>query len=209
MRIKTIERIRYTSPAGALLLKAIVQADQVMLPPPTLPILNLQFQLLTILIAARRRKVTLSQLPPDITLKQVASILFNGAIDTFSIVRSTVDSSVAEAIFATGDGCKAYYDATPNGLNMKLKEKIYSIMVDIDLHVAPVSSQLQEWLDKGVTRCVRAVGVDEQWTIPALWRVAEGTKRALRKVEHVVDSKNPAGVCPSLIIHHVSAQVLT
>ena len=50
---------------------------------------------------------------------------------------------------------------------------------------------MQGWIVSGVTRCVRAVGVDAEWGLEGLLKIAE---RKNRKVEKVVDGKNPGGV---------------
>ncbi len=139
-----------------------------------------------------------------ITPKSVASLIFNAAIDTFNVAPATTNSSRAEVTFTTGEGCLAYYNSTPNGLCVKLGSEIITVMVDLHTEVSPVSSQLQELLGKGATRCVRAVGVDKEWNLLGLGRVAEGTKRQLRRLEHIVDEINIAGVCGSFQVLSIS-----
>lgn len=63
--------------------------------------------------------------------------------------------------------------------------------VELAKDVDVVGGMLQHWIDNGVTRCVRVVGVDEEWSTDALKKIAE---RKDRKLEGISDSKNPGGV---------------
>jgi hypothetical protein len=137
----------------------------------------------------------LSGLPQNVSMKWISNLLWGGTIDKFGVIRATSESCMAEAIFTDSEGCAAYFAATPNGLRFKTEGKAVTVMVDLDENVTPVSSQLAGWLEKEFTRCVRVIGAERSWTIPALWRVAEGTKRQLRRVEHVKDETTITGVC--------------
>ena len=81
-----------------------------------------------------------------------------------------------------------YYDATANGLLFKTKDGVeHVIMTQLGKDVDPVSGVLREWTEKEFTRCVRAVGVDEDWTMEALYETA---RKKGRKVEKIVDGTN-------------------
>ena len=54
-----------------------------------------------------------------------------------------------------------------------------------------VGGLLRGWIASGVTRCVRAVGVETEWGMDGLLKMAE---RKNRKVEKIVDGQNPGGV---------------
>lgn len=61
------------------------------------------------------------------------------------------------------------------------------IMTEMAKEVNPVSGILREYIEKEFTRCVRAIGVDEEWTMMALQEIAA---RKGRKVEKIVDGLN-------------------
>lgn len=63
--------------------------------------------------------------------------------------------------------------------------------VELARDVDVIGGMLQQWIDGGVTRCVRAVGVDEEWDAVRLKKMAEEKGR---KLEGISDGKNAGGV---------------
>ena len=101
-------------------------------------------------------------------------------------------SSSASVVFQHAEDCVKYYDATSNGLVYKGpdgKEEVCFVELAKDVDV--VGGLLRGYIEKGFTRCVRAIGVDEDWGMPALLKMAG---RKGRTVEHVIDGVNAAGV---------------
>lgn len=96
--------------------------------------------------------------------------------------------SRAEVLFCDADAAKAYADAHPNGLLVEKDGRKTYVLVDLAKDVDIVSSQLRTQLDCGATRCVRAIGADEDWSMAALQKVAESK---CRKVEKIIDSCSP------------------
>lgn len=90
------------------------------------------------------------------------------------------------------DACKKYFDDTENGIDYKQRpqDRLQVAFVGLGKDVDVVGGMLQQWIDNGVTRCVRAVGVDEEWTPLALKRLAEEKGR---KLEGISSTINPAG----------------
>lgn len=86
-----------------------------------------------------------------------------------------------------------FYDQTSNGLVYKkdAKGRELVLFVELSKDVDVVGGLLQGWIDSGVTRCVRAVGVEAKWDMKGLLKVAE---RKHRKVEKIVDGQNAGGV---------------
>ncbi|KAI4146942.1 MAG: hypothetical protein L6R39_003279, partial [Caloplaca ligustica] len=101
--------------------------------------------------------------------------------------------TTAYVTFLHASDAAKYYDATANGLLYKDKEgnEEHAILTEYGRDVDPVSGVLREWTQKEFTRCVRAVGVDGDWTAEALNKLA-GNKG--RKVEKVVDGRNVNGM---------------
>ncbi len=139
------------------------------------------------ILAARVRRVTIVKLPPDSSAKFVQSLVFGGPLELL-----TVGSSSASVVFQHAEDCVKYYDATSNGLVYKGpdgKEEV--CFVELAKEVDVVGGLLRGYIEKGFTRCVRAIGVDEDWSMPALLKMAG---RKGRTVEHVIDGVNAAGV---------------
>lgn len=86
-----------------------------------------------------------------------------------------------------------FYDETSNGLVYKQDAKGRELVVFVELckDVDVVGGLLQGWILSGVTRCVRAVGVEADWGMDRLVKIAE---RKNRKVEKIVDVYYPGGV---------------
>ncbi|KAL8855069.1 MAG: hypothetical protein Q9221_000266 [Calogaya cf. arnoldii] len=132
--------------------------------------------------AARVRKIMLTGIPPGATPSLVASFVFGGPLE-----RIHVGDSSALVTFLRGDDADKYYEATGNGLDYEKDGKKYVIITETTTEVNPISGILREYIEKEFTRCVRAVGVDAEWTAVALQEVAA---RKGRKVEKIVDSLN-------------------
>lgn len=141
--------------------------------------------------AARIRKVIITNLPPGSTANFIQSLVFGGPIEQI-----VVASSSASVVFVDADDTKKYYDATANGLVYKNEgDKEHFVLVELAKDVDVVGGLLREMIEKSVTRCVKAIGVEEDWGMPALWKMAE---RKGRKVENIVEGVNAGGVSPSL-----------
>ena len=89
-----------------------------------------------------------------------------------------------------------YYGDTSNGLvyEKDAKGRELVLFVELSKDVDVVGGLLQGWIATGVTRCVRAVGVESDWSMDGLVKIAE---RKNRKVEKVVDGQNAGGVSGS------------
>ena len=86
-----------------------------------------------------------------------------------------------------------FYEETSNGLVYKKDAKGCELVLFVQLgkEVDVVGGLLQGYIASGVTRCVRAVGVEVKWDWNDLVKMAE---RKNRKVEKIVDGQNAGGV---------------
>lgn len=124
--------------------------------------------------------MVLRGLPIDADLTLVQGLIHGGAIDTFALgVNST-----AAVTFTSADACDTYFAKYPNGVAFKYKGKSYVAFVEKGSEVNVISGMLQGHLECGASRCVRAVGVDHDWGMGALMKLAAGKNR---KVEHIGD----------------------
>lgn len=141
------------------------------------------------ILASRVRSVKIVNLPLGFDAKFVQSLVFGGPLELLTL---PVKSSYAIVVFQDAVHCQRYYDASSNGIVYKETDgKEEFCFVERGKDPDPVSGLLHEWIEKKMTRCVRAIGVDEDWGMPALKKMAG---RKGRKVEHIIDSANDAGV---------------
>ena len=135
-------------------------------------------------LAAQTRKVKLSSLPTngtDVTLVQ--SLISGGAID--NLVLAT--PGIAYVTFTSGDACDKFCDKYTNGLTFKHKGRSHVVFVDKGKDIDVISGMLQGYIDCGASRCVRAIGADDDWGMKALQKLAEG-RTSKRKVENIIDN---------------------
>lgn len=104
--------------------------------------------------------------------------------------RIAVSNSAAYVTFLRAEDAAKFYETTANGLvyepNVPNATK-YVIMTAMSKHLNPVSGVLREYIEKEFTRCVRAIGVDKEWTMAYMYETAA---RKGRKVEKIVDGIN-------------------
>lgn len=119
--------------------------------------------------------------------------MYGGAIEDIHMTTSAAGDLTATVRFVDADQCNQYFEATANGVVYKKdsQNRDEVLYVDIAKDVDVVGGLLRTWIDTGVTRCVRAVGVDKDWGTAALIKLAEGKGR---KLEGISDSINPGGV---------------
>lgn len=127
--------------------------------------------------------MALSDLPVDADLTLVQSLIHGGSIDDMLLMTA---SRVAYVRFTSGDACDTYCAKYPNGLMFKHKGRSYTVLVEKCKDVDVISGMLQGYIHCGASRCVRAIGADEDWGMGALKKLAEGKSRK-RKVENITD----------------------
>ena len=153
--------------------------------------------LANLLSAAKTRKVIIKDLPHGSTATFVASLVYGGPVEEIHIRSSAAGDLSAVIRFMDAEDCMRFYNETSNGLVYKkdAKERELVLFVELSKDVDVVGGLLQNWIVSGVTRCVRAVGVETDWGMDGLRKIAE---RKNRKVEKIVDGQNPGGVSGSV-----------
>lgn len=152
---------------------------------------------------ARVRKIILYDLPSIANATFVQSLICGGQIDTFNIHGKT-----AQVSFCDPEACENFFTTffKPNGLLIKREGRQYLIKVGKAKEVEPVSSVLRTQLECGATRCVKAVGADEDLRIAELHRLAAGRNR---KVEKILDEYSGQGVSLHVAVYFVPRSELT
>ena len=155
--------------------------------------------LLTSNPAAQIRTVIIKDLPRNATPSFVASLVYGGPIE-WIFIRSETAATVR---FMDAKDCQTYYDDTSNGVvyGKDAQGRELVCFVELGKDVDVIGGLLRGWIDTGVTRCVKAVGVDEEFGVEALRKMGE---RKDRKVESMEDGETPSGVsfpyCLGLVI---------
>lgn len=127
----------------------------------------------------------------------MASLIYGGPLEEIHIRSSTAGDLTATVRFLNAMDCQKFYDDTCNGLvykkNPQGREKV--LFVELARDVDVIGGLLQGWIDNGFTRSVRAVGVEDEWGMEGLWKLAE---KKNRKLEWITDRKHPGGVSLTL-----------
>ena len=148
-----------------------------------------KINLLTSHPAAQIRTVIIKDLPRNATPSFVASLVYGGAIE-WIFMRSDTAATVR---FMDAKDCQNYYDGTSNGVvyGKDAQGRELVCFVELGKDVDVIGGLLRGWIDTGVTRCVKAVGVEADWGVEALRKMGE---RKGRRVEGMEDGKTPGGV---------------
>ena len=95
--------------------------------------------------------------------------------------------------FLDAADCNKFYGDAANGIvyGKDIQNREQFVLVELAKDVDVIGGLLRGWIDAGVTRCVRAVGVDEDWSMDALVKIGENKNR---KIESIQDGKTPGGV---------------
>ncbi|WEW57794.1 hypothetical protein PRK78_003261 [Emydomyces testavorans] len=134
---------------------------------------------------AEIRRIILSPIPDFLaTPNKVLSLVHGGRIES---VRYFPQSKSAHVLFCDPEACKQYYNLYPNGIEVNVNGRKAIVFVDQSKEIDIVSSRLQESLNLGATRVVRAVGVDMALNMQNLVDLAEDRNFKLEKIIDVFD----------------------
>ncbi|KAF2144116.1 uncharacterized protein K452DRAFT_153312 [Aplosporella prunicola CBS 121167] len=136
--------------------------------------------------AAPKRLVKLTNLPSTSTLISIQALVWGGRIEKLAYLPG---STSAWALFMRGEDSERYLKDTANGIDAPGEQKRV-IWVE-PCEPVSVGEFIHAAYQAGVTRCVRAVGVDSDWGMLALNKFATAKNR---KIERVVDGVNPSGL---------------
>ena len=134
------------------------------------------------------RRVVLRNLPTNHTAHTVASLVYGGPLQQ---IQHTPESSTASVLFLNADDCLSYYNKTSNGIELP-GDGLRVIWVELAKTVEPVSGMVRTYVERECSRCVRAIGVDEDMSIASVMRLAQGKGRT---VEHITIKSTANGVC--------------
>lgn len=139
-----------------------------------------------IFAGAQKRLVKLTNLPITSTVASIQALIWGGRIEKIDY---SPGNSFAWVLFMRGEDCKKYFIATTNGIDYP-DDPNRVVWVEMGDPVT-VNEKLRGFYDAGHSRCVRAVGADEDWGQMALTKLASAKHR---KLERIVNGANPKGV---------------
>ena len=131
----------------------------------------------------------------------MASLVFGGPLEQIH-----VKSRTAQVLFLHAKDCQKYYDATANGVDYTFEDRKGLAQVAKAADVDVVSGQVRTFIELGFTRCVRATGIGNDYTIAKL---KEKAAHKGRNVQDVSLGTNESGVSmnlPQLMIHGIAHQ---
>ncbi|OJD36068.1 uncharacterized protein BKCO1_1300060 [Diplodia corticola] len=134
---------------------------------------------------AQKRLVKLTNLPLTSSIGSIQALVWGGRIEKFEY---TPGSNHAWVLFMRGQDCEKYLTDTANGIEHPDGNR--TVWVEMGEPVT-VNESLRGFFDAGHTRCVRAVGADEDWGEAALVKLASAKNR---KLERIVNGANPKGL---------------
>lgn len=134
------------------------------------------------------RRVKLTNLPTTSTLKSVLALVWGGRVEA---IEYTDGNKYAFITFMKPEDCKAYYEATSNGIEYPGSDERI-IWVESDPQgVMAINEALDNLIRNNATRVIRAVGVDSDWGIMGLDKIASANNRL---VVEILDGRNQSGV---------------
>ncbi|KAL9097413.1 MAG: hypothetical protein Q9165_000309 [Trypethelium subeluteriae] len=138
---------------------------------------------------SERHKIKMMNLPPECSASVVVSLVWGG--DLKSIDYSSGSKS-AFVQFVRSQDCSNYLQATGGRIKFQSDKNALSYWIHLEgcLDTDNSNQEAEDFGRDGMTRCVRVDGVDQDWTIQALTRVASGFSR---KIERVYDSVDDSG----------------
>ncbi|MDI1488841.1 MAG: hypothetical protein OHK93_008117 [Ramalina farinacea] len=145
--------------------------------------------------AAEVRTVIIKPLPTNVTLAFIANLVYGGPLEK---IRIHVGGKGASVTFLNPADCKKFFDSTGNGLAYNISpptgpvRRFRHLDVELSDTVEPVVGKLYEYVQKGLTRCVKAVPVDDEITMPFLEKMAADKNRSVVKVQ---EGRGIANVC--------------
>lgn len=126
-------------------------------------------------------------------INELQALVWGGRLESLSLPKP--GSSFAIVKFLTPEGCQKYFEATENGIEVGGdKDKKLVIFVEKTAGPNSINDNIRAAIDGDITRCVRAVGADDDWSDLKLMELARGTEQMKREVDRIKRGKNARGV---------------
>lgn len=157
-----------------------------------LPNLQIEMQCILTSTAAGYRTCVLKGVAGVKTIHQLQALVWGGKLEAISMPDNSGFGTVR---FLTAEGCQKYYEATQNGIEVS-GEKDQKMIVLVERTEGPNSTNdvMRACAEGDATRCVRAVGADDEWTDMLLLKLARGQDKIKRELDTIKHGKTSRGV---------------
>ena len=147
--------------------------------------------------AAQVRRILITDLPSNATPSFVASLVYGGSIEDIQLRSSPSGIVSAFVLFVHAKDCENYYEKTANGIvyDTGTNNRETVAFVDKAKDVDVVGGMLRAWIEQGVTRCVRAVGVPKDVSTGRIRKIAEEKGRRLEDIDIDVNARGVSPCC--------------
>lgn len=154
-------------------------------------------------VVAGCRTILLKGINHPATINQVQALVWGGRVESISAPEPGKPYALVK--FQTPEACQKYFDATENGIVFPGDKTKTLIFVERQPGPNSVNDLLKNCIEGDITRCVRAVDADEDWSDAALKKLARGTSKAkFRVTDQIKQGKTGKGVS----IFHTSLRSL-
>lgn len=104
--------------------------------------------------------------------------------------------------FLTAEACQKYFKDTENGIEIGGDKKAV-VFVERTAGPNSVNDVIRNCAEGDASRCVRAVGADDDWSDLALMSIARGNGQMKREVDRIKRGKTARGVSGSTSPSHL------
>ncbi|KAH9867906.1 hypothetical protein IAQ61_007210 [Plenodomus lingam] len=126
------------------------------------------------------------------SVHQLQALVWGGKMEAISMPDG---SGIGIVRFLTVEGCQKYYEATKNGIEIHGSDKEKKTVVLVERTEGPnsINDVMRACAEGDASRCVRAVGADEDWPNTLLVKLARGTEKVKRELDTIKQGKTSRG----------------
>ncbi|KAF2852637.1 hypothetical protein T440DRAFT_32497 [Plenodomus tracheiphilus IPT5] len=128
------------------------------------------------------------------SINQLQALVWGGKLESISMP-DTSGFGFGMVRFLTPEGCQKYYEATQNGIEIPGTDKDKKTVVLVERTEGPNSTNdvMRACAEGDASRCVRAVGADDEWTDILLMKLGRGKEKVKREVDTIKRGKTARG----------------
>ncbi|CAO2651581.1 Nn.00g041510.m01.CDS01 [Neocucurbitaria sp. VM-36] len=140
--------------------------------------------------AANYRTCVLKGVSGVTSINQLQALVWGGRLESISMPETGSDFALVK--FLTPEACQKYFEATENGIEVAGDKKM---VIFVERTAGPNSSNdvINNCIKGDASRCVRAVGADEDWSDVILMKLARGKSQMKREVDRTKRGKTARG----------------
>lgn len=141
--------------------------------------------------AASYRTCILKGVSGITSINQLQALVWGGRLESLSMPERGSDFALVK--FLTPAACQKYFEATENGIEIT-GDKNTVIFVERAAGPNSINDVIRNCIDGDASRCVRAVGADDDWSDSALMKIARGKDKLKREMDTIKRGKTSSDV---------------